>query len=243
MTLCQPVAPSGAAARLLGLGLAVAVGGPHVSVCSPGVGVPAPRPLPPGVVETAAQRRPPATAPSSTRTSTCGCPGAAPRPPRRWSPARRSGRARRGVSIRDCGLDRRLRGPAPRHPVRVEVGEAWSARSRSATCWPRRSRRGRARPGGPGSRARRAAARRSCRRPAARRARRAATRSGSRRSSRRPSGRRPGRRRRCGAASSSRSRSGTPSQRALPTRSPPTSLETQASVTSRSTIGRASRSS
>ena len=59
------------------------------------------------------------------------------------------------------GLDRRLRGPAARHPVRVEVGEPWSAPARSPTCWPRRSRTGRAPPSGPGSRARPAAARRS----------------------------------------------------------------------------------
>ena len=45
-----------------------------------------------------------------------------------------------------------------------------------------------------------------------------------------------------GPASSSSGLSGTPSQRALPMRSPPTSFDTQHSVTYRSIMGRASRS-
>ena len=45
----------------------------------------------------------------------------------------------------------------------------------------------------------------------------------------------------CGPASASRSRIGKPSQRALPARSPPTSLDTQVSVAMCSTSGLAAR--
>ena len=84
----------------------------------------------------------------------------------------------RGVSMRDCVLIGACGRPAPRHPVRVEVGEAGQLQLGQPLASPTRSRTGRAPPSGPGSRARSAAARRSCRRPAARRGRRAAPRSG-----------------------------------------------------------------
>ena len=128
LDVCQPVAPSGAAgAALLRSGsrrpLSVAR---TWSVCSPGVASHRQRPLPPGV----RPRRTGASVascqgPPSTRTSTLEMPRccAQATPATITGPARGRLRRRAGVSMRDSRLDRPLRGPAARHPVRVELGE------------------------------------------------------------------------------------------------------------------------
>ena len=244
--MCQPVAPSGLdrprSARS-GSRRSASVARTW-RVCSPGVASHRQDHCRQVSTETVGgQRRLPATGRRRPVPRPCGCPGAGPRPPRPPRPDRRSaGCAGPGRVDPRLRLDRALLPTSPR-------GTQYASKSAKRgqlqlghpLAWPRRSRRGPAPPSGPGSRARPAAARRSCRPRAARPGRPAAPRSACRRSSRRPSGRPPGRRR-PPAASSSRSASGTPSQRALPIRSPPTSLETQARVMYRSIIGRASRS-
>ena len=68
---------------------------------------------------------------------------------------------RAGTSMRDWVLTGPRARPAALGPVGREVRRTGSPRGRPPTWWPTRSRRGRARPSAPGSRARRAAARRS----------------------------------------------------------------------------------
>ena len=202
---CDAV-PAGGAVRGRGgarlrLGLAGPVGRPHRERVSPGVAgqrhatAPRCRPTPPAA-SVAACHGPPSTCTSTRLIPRCW---AQATPATTTGTGGRAGCAGAGGSIRDCGLDGALRRPAARHPVRVEVGEAWSAPARSPLAGRRRSRRGRARPSAPGSRARPAAARRSSRPRAAAPARRAARPSGCRTSSRRPSGRPAGRRPACGS--------------------------------------------
>ena len=149
-----------------------------------------------------------------------------------------------GVSMRRHGLDRALDGPAPPDPVGVEGVEGRQLQLGH----PLGRRDVAVQPGhdhaAPGSRATTAAARRSCRRRAGRRARRATTAVGV--PTRPPVvptahelvGARLRRRPRRAASASGRPASGR-----CRSSSPPTSFDTQARVTTRSTIGRASRSS
>ena len=156
-------------------------------------------------------------------------PGAGPRPPRR-SPSGRPALVdrRRGVSMRDSVLIGACWRPAARHPVRVEVGERGQLRSRSPTWSPRRSRTARARPcrtGKPCSIGSGCAVHpdREHRVPAVQQHGLVGVPAVNPSTERLTTWSAPA----SGPASSSRSFSGTPSHCALPTRSPPTSLDTQ----------------
>ena len=141
------------------------------------------------------------------------------------------------------GLDRVPAPPSPAPSSTRWPARRWSPRGPPPTWSPTRSRTAPAPPCAPGSRARSAAARRSCRSPSM---------------ASRPSVQHVERRRGREAvelsrvdtmsaparapARASRSATRTPCQPALPTRLPPTSFETQASVIHRSICGIASRS-
>ena len=194
-TECQPVAPSGKGSRRTSvLDDSVAIGRPDLESMAAGRGLPVERPLAPGVDGVdggEAGRLPRAVVDADLDRVDAAVLGPGDAADDR--PAGRDRRQRLGRVDARHRLDRRFRRPAALDPVRVVGVEGRSAPARPATSSPTRSRTGRARPCGPGSRSRPAAARRSCRRPASRRDRRGRRRSACRWSSRRSSARPAGR--------------------------------------------------